>query len=53
MDPDAALNRETDFARLPAMGGEGGYRWGTSRKAALLARERRGRRDQTSTPTTS
>jgi monomeric phenylalanine-4-hydroxylase len=22
MDPDAALNRETDFARLPAMGGE-------------------------------
>jgi AraC family transcriptional regulator of adaptative response/methylated-DNA-[protein]-cysteine methyltransferase len=38
---------------VPAMGGEGGYRWGTSRKAALLARERRGRRDQTSTPTTS
>jgi len=26
---------------VPAAGGEGGYRWGTARKKALLARERR------------
>jgi AraC family transcriptional regulator of adaptative response/methylated-DNA-[protein]-cysteine methyltransferase len=28
---------------VPAAGGVGGYRWGTSRKQALLAQERRGR----------
>jgi AraC family transcriptional regulator of adaptative response/methylated-DNA-[protein]-cysteine methyltransferase len=28
---------------VPAAGGVGGYRWGASRKQALLARERRGR----------
>jgi O-6-methylguanine DNA methyltransferase len=28
---------------VPAAGGPGGYRWGAARKAALLAREARGR----------